>query len=76
MGQANGQEVYAPFKALLPMVEPNDIVFDGWDISGMNLADAMGRGAAFASHNALLESSVLDHTKLIPIRSPDQRMCV
>jgi myo-inositol-1-phosphate synthase len=26
-------------------VEPNDLVFDGWDISGMNLADAMGRGA-------------------------------
>ena len=45
VGQANGQEVYAPFKALLPMVEPNDLVFDGWDISGMNLADAMGRGA-------------------------------
>ena len=76
VGQANGQEVYAPFKALLPMVEPNDIVFDGWDISGMNLADAMGRAAAFASHFALLESSVLDQTKLIPIRSPDQRMRV
>ncbi|GAB6026157.1 Inositol-3-phosphate synthase 1 [Chamberlinius hualienensis] len=40
---ANGQEVYVPFKNVLPMVCPNDIVFDGWDISSMNLADAMQR---------------------------------
>jgi myo-inositol-1-phosphate synthase len=25
------------------MVNPNDIILDGWDISGMNLADAMNR---------------------------------
>jgi myo-inositol-1-phosphate synthase len=25
------------------MVNPCDIVFGGWDISGMNLADAMNR---------------------------------
>jgi len=43
VGAVNGQEVYCPFKALLPMVEPNDVVFDGWDISGMNMADAMER---------------------------------
>ena len=39
----NGEEVHAPFKSLLPMVDPNDIVFDGWDISGMSMADAMER---------------------------------
>ena len=43
VGSVNGQEVHAPFKSLLPMVDPNDIVFDGWDISGMNMADAMER---------------------------------
>lgn len=43
VGAINGQEVYTPFKSLLPMVNPNDIVFDGWDISGMNMADAMER---------------------------------
>lgn len=43
VGAMNGQEVHAPFKALLPMVEPNDIVFDGWDINNMNMADAMER---------------------------------
>ena len=43
VGAVNGEEVHAPFKSLLPMVDPNDIVFDGWDISGMSMADAMER---------------------------------
>nr|XP_021400773.1 inositol-3-phosphate synthase 1 [Lonchura striata domestica] len=36
-------DVYVPFRDLLPMVHPNDIVFDGWDISSLNLAEAMRR---------------------------------
>jgi len=40
-----GQGVYIPFKNLLPMVEPNDLVIGGWDISSMNLGDAMKRAA-------------------------------
>uniref|UniRef100_A0A8C8YGE5 Inositol-3-phosphate synthase 1 n=1 Tax=Prolemur simus TaxID=1328070 RepID=A0A8C8YGE5_PROSS len=40
---AEGQEVFVPFNALLPMVDPNDLVFDGWDISSLNLAEAMRR---------------------------------
>ena len=47
VGSVKGQEVFTPFKTLLPMVNPNDIVFDGWDISGMNLADAMERAKVF-----------------------------
>ncbi|KAL0395624.1 UNVERIFIED_CONTAM: Inositol-3-phosphate synthase [Sesamum calycinum] len=43
VGSFNGEEIYAPFKSLLPMVNPDDVVFGGWDISNMNLADAMGR---------------------------------
>lgn len=89
VGSYNGEEIYAPFKSLLPMVKlysflssnclfltvskyafdsfflflftyslflplcmreiflfkvnPNDVVFGGWDINGMNLADAMDR---------------------------------
>jgi myo-inositol-1-phosphate synthase len=43
LGNLNGSEVYAPFSALVPMVHPNDIVLGGWDISRMNLADAMRR---------------------------------
>ncbi|PNF41108.1 Inositol-3-phosphate synthase 1-B [Cryptotermes secundus] len=39
----NGQDVYIPMSQFLPMVNPDDIVVDGWDISSMNLADAMKR---------------------------------
>ncbi|XP_005093620.1 inositol-3-phosphate synthase isoform X2 [Aplysia californica] len=36
-------EVFVPMKTLLPMVDANDIEFDGWDISCLNLGDAMRR---------------------------------
>ncbi|KAI0987885.1 hypothetical protein GJ496_005771 [Pomphorhynchus laevis] len=39
--------VYVPFYSLLPMINPNNIIFDGWDISKMNLADAMIRAQVF-----------------------------
>ncbi|XP_017132898.1 inositol-3-phosphate synthase [Drosophila elegans] len=38
-----GGDVYVPMKELLPMVEPDNIVVDGWDISGLHLGDAMRR---------------------------------
>ncbi|PON22559.1 myo-inositol-1-phosphate synthase [Trichoderma gamsii] len=37
------QEVNIPFHNLLPMVHPNDLVIGGWDISSLNLAQAMDR---------------------------------
>lgn len=39
------KDVNIPFHDILPMVHPNDIVIGGWDISGMNMADAMDRAA-------------------------------
>jgi myo-inositol-1-phosphate synthase len=41
---SQGRTVYIPFKNMLPMVEPNDIVIGGWDINSANLADSMVRG--------------------------------
>ena len=38
-----GKEINIPFHEVLPMVHPNDLVIGGWDISGMNLAQAMDR---------------------------------
>ncbi|KAL2166603.1 hypothetical protein VTG60DRAFT_2472 [Thermothelomyces hinnuleus] len=38
-----GKEVNIPFHDVLPMIHPNDLVIGGWDISGLNLADAMDR---------------------------------
>ncbi|RYP63155.1 hypothetical protein DL770_009447 [Monosporascus sp. CRB-9-2] len=42
---ATMKDVNIPFHDVLPMVHPNDLVIGGWDISGMNLADAMDRAA-------------------------------
>eukprot|EP00246_Nothoceros_aenigmaticus_P017165 TRINITY_DN81_c0_g1_i2.p1 TRINITY_DN81_c0_g1~~TRINITY_DN81_c0_g1_i2.p1 ORF type:complete len:317 (-),score=59.18 TRINITY_DN81_c0_g1_i2:39-989(-) len=47
IGAFNGEEIYVPFKSLLPMVEPTDIVLGGWDINNMNMADAMERAKVF-----------------------------
>eukprot|EP00127_Corallochytrium_limacisporum_P003806 Clim_evm20s153 gene=Clim_evmTU20s153 len=44
---AKGKEVYIPLAKVLPMVDPNDIVYGGWDISSMNLADCMDRARVF-----------------------------
>ena len=41
----SGKEINIPFHNVLPMVHPNDLVIGGWDISGMNLAQAMDRAA-------------------------------
>jgi myo-inositol-1-phosphate synthase len=37
------KDVNIPFHDILPMVHPNDLVLGGWDISAMNLAEAMDR---------------------------------
>jgi myo-inositol-1-phosphate synthase len=39
----SGNPVNTSFKNLLPMVEPSDLVLGGWDISRMNLGEAMRR---------------------------------
>uniref|UniRef100_A0A8C3A2S6 inositol-3-phosphate synthase n=1 Tax=Cyclopterus lumpus TaxID=8103 RepID=A0A8C3A2S6_CYCLU len=43
LGSGPEGEVNVPIRDLLPMVHPNDIVFDGWDISSMDLGSAMER---------------------------------
>jgi len=39
----NGDDVFAPFNEVAPMLHPNDLVIGGWDISKANIADAMNR---------------------------------
>ena len=39
----DGSDVDLPFHSILPMVGPDDIIFDGWDLSSFNLADSMER---------------------------------
>ncbi|XP_067626396.1 inositol-3-phosphate synthase [Eurosta solidaginis] len=39
----DGKDVYVPMKDLVPMVNPDDIIVDGWDISSLNIGEAMRR---------------------------------
>eukprot|EP00889_Picochlorum_renovo_P007652 jgi/Picre1/34682/NNA_002150.t1 len=65
VGNMNGEEVYTPFKSLLPMVNPNDIELGGWDISGLNLADAMERAQVL---DVELQRQLVPHMKdLVPL---------
>lgn len=44
LGDNNAHKpVYIPFNKLLPMVDPNDLVISGWDISSLNLLDSTYR---------------------------------
>ena len=55
----DGKEVYIPLKDLLPMVSPNDLEFDGWDVSSTNLAEACERAMV----------SIHDYLSLLPFPS-------
>ncbi|KAI5636610.1 myo-inositol-1-phosphate synthase domain-containing protein [Phthorimaea operculella] len=57
-----GMEVYVPMSQLLPMVHPDDLVIDGWDISSLNLADSMAR------------AKVIDHDLQQKLRKEMQAM--
>lgn len=39
----SGNDAYVPFNLLVPMVNPNDLVIGGWDISSANLKEAAKR---------------------------------
>ncbi len=67
-----GKDVYIPFHKLLPMVHPNDLVIGGWDISGMNLSDAMDRAAVLEpSLKGLVRKEMATMKPLPSIYYPD-----
>lgn len=39
----NYKDVYLPMKDFVPMIDPNDLIVGGWDISSFNIGDAMRR---------------------------------
>lgn len=55
-----GQDVFLPLNQILPMVNPNDIVIGGWDISSLNLAEAMVRAQVLEPD---LQAKVYDQMK-------------
>lgn len=67
LGNFEGEEVYCPFKTLLPMVHPEDMVLGGWDISGMNMADAMYRAKVIDFE---LQKQLVPYMKEMPAPLP------
>ncbi|KAI5927074.1 myo-inositol-1-phosphate synthase [Camillea tinctor] len=66
------KEVNIPFHDVLPMVHPNDLVIGGWDISSMNLADAMDRAAVLEPMlKAQVKKEMAHMTPLPSIYYPD-----
>lgn len=66
------KDVNIPFHDVLPMVHPNDLVVGGWDISGMNLADAMDRAAVLEpTLKALVKKEMAAMVPLPSIYYPD-----
>lgn len=51
-----GEDVNVPFHDMLPMIHPNDLAVGGWDISSLNLAEAMDRAK-------VLEPALKDHVR-------------
>merc|ERR1719424_1231278 len=63
-----GREVFAPINKVLPMVHPNDLVIGGWDISDMNMADALKRAQVF---EPMLQAKLRPHMeKMVPLPAP------
>lgn len=70
--ETTGEGVFIPFKHILPMVEPDDLVIGGWDISSMNLAQAMKRAQVLDIHlQQKLEPMMKDIVPLPSIYCPD-----
>ncbi|KAL9028527.1 MAG: hypothetical protein Q9196_003118 [Gyalolechia fulgens] len=67
-----GKDINIPFHDVLPMVHPNDLVIGGWDISGMNLAEAMDRAAVLEpTLKSMVKKEMAEMKPLPSIYYPD-----
>lgn len=70
--EQTGEEINIPFHDVLPMVHPNDLVIGGWDISKMNLAEAMDRAQVLEpSLKTMVRKEMALMTPLPSIYYPD-----
>ncbi|CAH0024320.1 unnamed protein product [Clonostachys rhizophaga] len=66
------KDVNIPFHQILPMVHPNDLVIGGWDISKLNLAEAMDRSKVLEPGlKALVQKEMASYVPLPSIYYPD-----
>ena len=66
------KDVNIPFHDILPMVHPNDLVIGGWDMSSMDLAEAMDRAAVLEPNLKMQVRKEMAEMKPLPsIYYPD-----
>lgn len=66
------KDINIPFHNVLPMVHPNDLVIGGWDISKMNLAQAVDRSQVLEpTLKALVRKEMAEMTPLPSVYYPD-----
>lgn len=64
---SQGNDVYAPFNSVVPLVHPNDLVIGGWDISKLPLDQAMKRSKVL---DVDLQRQLVDRMKdIVPLPS-------
>lgn len=63
----SGDDVFVPIKDLVPMINPNDLVIGGWDISSLDLAASMQRAQVLEPDLQRQVASILnlDHIILL-----------
>ena len=62
-----GNSVFTPMSNMLPLLNPNEIVWGGWDINSMNLGDAMKRSKVLDYD---LQNKLYPHMKdIVPLPS-------
>jgi len=65
---ATGNDIHVLMKKLVPLLEPNDLVIGGWDISSRHLGDAMRRAQVL---DVQLQDQVYDEmSKMMPWPAP------
>jgi len=47
LGFSDDGEVFVPMRDMLPMVEPDNLIIDGWDISSLSIQESMQRAEVF-----------------------------
>jgi len=47
LGWDGKEQIYVPFSKILPLVDPNELIIDGWDINNANLYEAAQRARVF-----------------------------
>lgn len=64
---AEGEEINVPIKELLPMVDPRELAVSGWDISAMDMANALRRAQVLDYD---LQKQVMPHMAgMVPLPS-------